>query len=153
MSEKTGRAEATHRERAAQGTVAPMLGNFPQDADGNYLAIVSGAASNLVPTVQFGNVLVGPVTITRVVAAATLQEIIDGARETQRVTEYVVGVECRLLQWAVDPASKIASPVDAKDAFAAPPVGYDPTRVADPRDAQAADQAGPVPTPAPVPAV
>lgn len=148
MSEKTGRAEATHRERAAQGAVAGMPSSWPQDADGNYLAIVTGSCSDLVPTVQFGNVLVGPVSIQRPVAVTSMQEIIDAARETQRAAEYVVGVERRLLQWAIDPASKIASPVDASEAFAAPPVTYDASKVVDPRDTVAA-QAVPAPVPAP----
>lgn len=54
MSEKTGRAEATHRERAALGSasVAGMPSSWPQDQDGNYLAIITGSCSDLVPTVQ-----------------------------------------------------------------------------------------------------
>lgn len=152
MSEKSGRAEATHRERAAlPAQASPMSSGWPQDADGNYLAVVTGSCSDLVPTVQFGNVLVGPVSIQRPVAATSMQEIIDAARETQRVAEYVVGVERRLLQWAIDPASKIASPVDAKDAFAAPPAAYDASKDADPRDVAPVTPA-PSPVPAPAPA-
>lgn len=138
MSEKSGRAEATHRERTALAA-QPMPSNWPQDAEGNYLAIVQGACSDLVPTVQFGNVLIGPVTIQRPVAGATIQEIIDAARETQKAAEYVVGVERRLLQWALDPASKIASPVTGQEAFAAPPEGYD--KAAAPVDPRAAQEA------------
>lgn len=130
MADKTGRAEATHRERAALGAaVSPLPSSWPQDAEGNYLALVSGSCSDLVPTVQFGNVLIGPVTIQRPVVAGTFQEIIDAARETQRAAEYVVGVERRALQWAIDPAMKVASPIPPEETFAAPPVGYDPNVV------------------------
>lgn len=124
-------------EHGQMGIVQPMPSNWPRDAQGNYLAIVTGACSDKVPTVQFGNVVIGPVMIQRPVAAGSLQEIIDAARETQRAAEYVVGVERRLLQWALDPSSKVASPVPAAQAFAAPPASYDANKAAHPDGAQA----------------
>lgn len=120
-----------------------MSTQWPVDADGNPMAIVSGTASDKVPTVTYGSAQVGPVTISRPVPNGSIQDLIDAARETQRAAEYVVGVERRLLQWAIDPASKIASPVDASEAFAAPPAGYDASRAADPRDVAAPEAAAP----------
>jgi hypothetical protein len=119
-------------EQGVVGGVIPMPSSWPRDAQGNYLVIVTGACSDKVPTVQFGNVVVGPVMIQRPIAARTLQEIIDAAREIQRAAEYVVGVERRLVQWAVDPAMKVSSPVPPEEQFAAPPPGYDPSRAAHP---------------------
>lgn len=124
-------------EHAQMGAAHSMPSSWPRDAAGNYLAIVTGACSDKIPTVQFGNVVIGPVMIQRPVAAGSLQEVIDAARETQRAAEYVVGVERRLLQWALDPAAKVASPVPPDEAFAAPPAGYDSSKAVHPAEAAA----------------
>lgn len=109
-------------------------GGWPCSPDGIPMTIVTGAASDKIPTVQFGNVVVGPVMIQRPVVATSLQDVIDAARETQKAAEFVVGVERRLLQWALDPAAKVRSPVDAQEAFSAPPAGYVPAQTpVDPR--------------------
>jgi hypothetical protein len=90
------------------------------------MSIVTGCASNKVPTVQFGNVTIGPVSFMKPVPLdLTGEERINAMREIQREVEYVIGVEQRLLQWAVNPAQKFANPYDG-DRFAAPPSGYDP---------------------------
>lgn len=115
----------------------PIAG-VPFGIDGRPMAMIACTVSDKVPTVQFGNCVVGPITITRYIddlgdGQEGQQHRIDRARELQRDAEFVCGIERRLLQWAVDPASRIQSPVDAQDAFAAPPAGYDPSKVDDPR--------------------
>lgn len=109
MAERNTRTEATHRQRAAQAAV-PMT-SPPIGANGLPMVMVSGCASDLFPTVQFGNVLVGPVTITRWVEDEGLEAIIERSRETQQAAEAVCGSERRLIQWATDPSSRVLNPV------------------------------------------
>lgn len=138
--------------------VRTAIAGVPFGIDGRPMAAISCAVSDKVPTVQFGNVVVGPVTMTRYIddlgdGDEGRQHRIDRSRELQRDAEFVLGIERRLLQWAVDPASKIASPVTAQDAFAAPPAGYDATQVADPRMAPVIpESAATPPTPPAAPA-
>lgn len=133
----------------------PMPSGWPQDADGNYLAIVTGTASDLIPTVQFGNVLIGPVSIARPVAATTLADIILHARDTQKAAEYVVGAERRLAQWAVEPSSRVINPATGV-AFngAGEQMGMKPDNLgaASPAGDYPAPEDPPAPAPAPVPA-
>ena len=99
---------------------------LPIGPNGKPMAVVSATASNLVPTVQFGNATVGPITITRAVVDEGDQSVINAARAAQRIAEYCVGVERRLLDWALDPASAPVNPATG-ERFAAPPAGYDPS--------------------------
>lgn len=108
MADTEKRPEATHRQRADLAHGVP--GSLPYDAEGNPMAIVIGTASDLVPTVQFGNILVGPVSIIRPVPNGTMEEITAAAREVQKATEFVVGAERRIIQWALDPSSRVVNP-------------------------------------------
>jgi len=110
--ENQKRPEATHRQRAALG--APGVIGWPVDADGNPMAIVTGTASDLVPTVQFGNLMVGPVTIVRPVSNESLESVIESAREVQKAAEVVCGSERRIIQWALDPSTKIVNPANGQ---------------------------------------
>lgn len=103
------RPEATHRQRAQLGASGAVQ-SWPVNVEGNSMVIVTGTSSDLVPTVQFGNVLVGPVSIMRPIPNGTMEEIIEMAIETQRAVEYVVGSERRAVQWAIDPASRVINP-------------------------------------------
>lgn len=107
----------------------------PVAADGTPLVKVTGSCLDKVPTVQYGSVQIGPVSISRWIDARTMQEIIDATRETQKMAEYACGVERRLVTWALDPSSKVQSPVDGSETFASPPAGYNPGQLVDPRDA------------------
>ncbi len=89
------------------------------------MAIVSASARNVVPTVQYGSVTIGPVIVTRAVEDDGDQSVIEGARRVARIAEYVVGCERRLSDWAMDPASMPVNP-STGERFAAPPAGYDP---------------------------
>lgn len=125
-------AEEIDEDRIRRG-VSMVIGT-----DGRPMSRIACTVSDKVPTVQFGNVVVGPVTIERYVddlgdGLEGRQHRIDRAREIMRDAEFVCGVERRLLQWALDPASRVQSPVNAEDAFASPPAGYDPSKTADPR--------------------
>lgn len=111
MAERETRTEATHRQRSMQSAI-PMPTTWPHDADGLPMAIVVGTASDLVPTVQFGNVLVGPVAIMRPVANGDLEQLIKDAQETQKAAEFVCGSERRLIQWATDPSTRIQNPAN-----------------------------------------
>lgn len=90
------------------------------------MVIVTGTVQDKVPTIQYGSVTIGPVTISRPVLDGTDEEIINAARQVQRMAEYVCGVERRLLTQALDPASKVVNPATGEQ-FAAPPSGYDPS--------------------------
>lgn len=114
MSEDQRRPEATHRQRAALSYVPETFFG----PDGRMYAFLSNSASDLVPTVQFGNVLVGPVTIARVVPVdptpeeeaeldAQLARLIERSRAQQKAAEFVVGAERRVIQWAIDPSSRV----------------------------------------------
>lgn len=112
------RPEATHRQRAGLGGAGEQVFIGP---DGRHYAVLSNSCSDLVPTVQFGNVLVGPVTITRAVPvdptpeelaeiSAQLDALIDLSRRQQKAAEFVVGAERRVIQWAIDPSTKVVNP-------------------------------------------
>lgn len=136
------------------------MSNVPLGSNGVPMIEIVATVTDSIPTVQYGSAKIGPVSMRRYIddlgdTPDGRQHRIDKIRELQRDVEYVCGVERRLLQWAIDPASKIASPVDASEAFAAPPAGYDASRAADPRDATPAPEApatAPVPAPVPAPA-
>lgn len=97
------------RDRQAGGLVS-MPGTWPVDAEGNPMAIVVGTVSDLVPTVQYGNVLVGPLQIMRPVPNGTIEQIIEEASVVQKAVEFVCGQERRIIQWAIDPSAKVAHP-------------------------------------------
>ncbi len=99
--------------------------SLPMGPNGKPMAIVMVSASNLVPTVQFGNITIGPVTIMRAVIDDGDESVINGARRAARIAEYVVGTERRLSDWAMDPSLMPVNPATG-ERFAAPPVGYDP---------------------------
>lgn len=109
----------------------------PIGIDGRPMTMISASVSDKVPTVQYGNVVVGPVTIVRYIddfgdGSEGRQHRIDQARQLQRDAEFVVGIERRLAQYAVDPSSRIGSPIPeiaAQDAFAAAPPGYNPNQI------------------------
>jgi hypothetical protein len=148
MAEQDKRPEATHRQRAQLGTA--HMPSWPHDANGEPMAIVSGTASDLIPTVQFGNVLVGPVTITRPVSNESLEKIIKEAAATQKAAEAVCGSERRIIEWGLDPSKKIANP--ATGAQMGPVASAPPQPPTPPQPEQAAPpaaDAAPPATPAP----
>lgn len=89
---------------------SPLPMHWPHDENGEPMAIVCGAGSDLVPTVTFGNVVIGPVTIMRPVKNDP-NTLAEEAAFTQELASYVVGSRRRLLQWALDPSSRIEHPV------------------------------------------
>jgi hypothetical protein len=95
--------------REANVPASLLSGILPVDPDGNPMAIVVGQASDLVPTVAFGNVNVGPVAVMRP-CENTDEAVHHMARWCQQKAEEIVGSERRLVQWAIDPASKVMSP-------------------------------------------
>lgn len=115
------------------------MNEVPIGTDGRPMTKISASVTDKVPTVQYGSAHVGPVTIERYIddlgdGPEGRQHRIDRGRELLKDAEYVAGVERRILQWAIDPASKIQNPVTGADAFAAPPAGYDKNQLGDPRD-------------------
>lgn len=83
---------------------APM--NWPHDPNGEPMAIVFSQASELAKTVQFANVTLGPVgaMVPCVNDKETIQKTMQ---EYQKLAQYIVATERRLLQWAIDPTSKV----------------------------------------------
>lgn len=114
MEASTAQAESHGqrlKEKGARETGLPSIMAWPTDADGNPMTVVVGAASDLVPTVQFGNVQIGPVTIMRpVVDDGDDAKLIEQARFVQKMAEFVVGAERRIIQWATNPASRVINP-------------------------------------------
>lgn len=144
MANQNAEAEvhaAQLKEKSAREQMRGIqINSWPHDAEGNPMAIVIGAASDLVPTVQFGNVCVGPATIMRPVTNDSMEDVIASAREVQKAAEYIVGTERRILQWALDPASKVTHPVTgaefkgddvAAQAASSEPVGAKPSSTGD----------------------
>jgi hypothetical protein len=107
MPDNPTRPEATHRQRAA---ISGVDGNLANGSNGSPMAIVTGTASDHLPTVQFGNVLVGPVSITRWVEDDGDESVIEAARSVQKMAEAVCGSERRIIQWAIDPSQRVINP-------------------------------------------
>lgn len=119
MSEDQRRPEATHRQRAALGESPPQL----VDVNGRMYADLSNSCSDLIPSVQFGNILVGPVTIRRLVPVdptpeelaeldTQLAAIIEISRNQQKAAEFVCAAERRVVQWAIDPSTRVQNPAN-----------------------------------------
>jgi hypothetical protein len=112
----------------------------PMGANGRPMAMVSGACSDLLPTVQFGNVLIGPVTVMRWVEDEGDEQVLEQGSKTQRMAQTIVGSERRILQWAIDPSLRVTTPSGE------PVEGVPSTPAAKPAPAAAE---APVPKPAP----
>lgn len=136
-------------EKAAREQLRGIqINSWPHDAEGNPMAIVIGAGSDLVPTVQFGNVVIGPVTIMRPVSNESIERVTEEASAVQKAVEYVVGTERRLLQYALDPASRIQHPITGQEAAAPPQVAQQtsqPPQVEQNGSPQAVPPASPMP--------
>lgn len=103
--------------------------SWPVDADGNPMVIISGQASEKVPTTQYGNVNIGPVMVMLPISASlSREERILREIELQEEAQYVVARERRLLQWALDPSTKVANP--ANGAVATPAGDVQPESLA-----------------------
>lgn len=111
MSQDQKRPEATHRQRA---TLSAVGGNAVIGPNGWPMAMVTGTASDLVPTVQFGNLMVGPVSVTRWIEDSGPESVIEGTQEAQRMAEAVCGSERRIIQWSIDPGSRIINPANGQ---------------------------------------
>lgn len=99
------------KEKAAREARGPQIFSWPIGPDGEPMAIVMGSASDLVPTVQFGNVCIGPVNIMRPVKNPDdIDELAVEAAKVQKAAEFVIATERRLVQWAMDPSSKLEKP-------------------------------------------
>jgi hypothetical protein len=98
------------KEKGARETGLPTVMSWPTEPDGTPMAVVVGAASDLVPTVPFGNVQIGPVTIMRPVTNGELDQLIEDGRAVQKAAQFIVGAERRIVQWATDPSSRVVNP-------------------------------------------
>lgn len=107
-----GVKEKSAREAALPSELLSMIAaGWPRGADGNPMAIVIGQASNLVPTVPFGNVNIGPVAIMRPVPNhQDIDKLAEEAAEVQKATQSVVGQERTLIKWNMDPSTKPGPP-------------------------------------------
>lgn len=63
---------------------------WPRDENGVPMVKIQAAASELVPTVQYGNVTIGPVMVTRFVADGDADHIKAWVRHTQEIAEIAV---------------------------------------------------------------
>lgn len=64
--------------------------DWPRDPFGTPMVKIQAAAAELVPTVQYGNVTVGPVVVTRFVPATTPDQIKVAIKETQEIVEEAI---------------------------------------------------------------
>jgi hypothetical protein len=145
--------EATHRNRAELGA-GITVHQWPHDADGQPMAIVIGSGSDLIPTVQYGNVLVGPVTIMRPVSNDPAL-LIEEAAFVQDAAAYVVATRRRLLQYALDPSSRVEHPMTGEAFDPASATAGTATPMSSPAEPQvepAAPAAAPSGAPAAAPA-
>lgn len=103
------RPEATHRQRVNLGA-----STLPIDPDGQMMGIIQAGASDLIPTVQFGNVLLS-CTVTRAVPDDGIDDdaLADQGRRVSKIAQTIVGSERRILQWAIDPSLKVTNPSGA----------------------------------------
>lgn len=114
---KQGEAQAAQvREKAIKDRTLPQIQSWPVDPEtGKPMTVFVAMASDLVPTVPFGNVtiqstIMRPVPAGEAVDLAELTQDIENGRQIQKAVEYIVGTERRLLQWALDPQARIQSP-------------------------------------------
>lgn len=77
---------------AAQAERTNVVGDhdWPRDQFGNPMVKIQGSAAELVPTVQYGNVTVGPVVVTRFVPAVNGEQIAAAIKETQEIVEQAI---------------------------------------------------------------
>lgn len=114
-------AAAQVREKAIKDRTVPQIQSWPVDPEtGKPMTVVVAMASDLIPTVAFGNVtlqatIMRPVPVGERVAPEELSIDIENAREIQKAAEYVVATERRLLQWALDPATRVQHPITGQD--------------------------------------
>lgn len=88
MAEETPQQKLA-REQAEQTNVVGDH-DWPRDAFGMPLVKISASAAELVPTVQYGNVTVGPVVVTRFCQGSTIEQIKAATAETQKIVEEAV---------------------------------------------------------------
>lgn len=111
---------AAVREKALKDRTVPQIMSWPVDPEtGKPMTVAVSMASDLVPTVAFGNVTIQttvmrPLPIDRDLTDEELTQDIANIRKVQKVAEYVVGTERRLLQWALDPSSRVQHPVSGE---------------------------------------
>jgi hypothetical protein len=99
------------KEKGARESAIQLPMNWPHDENGQPMAIAMGQASELVPTVPFGNINIGPAGIMRPVTNHDdLDLLAMEMRAVELLAQYVVGVERRLFQWALDPSTKLEKP-------------------------------------------
>lgn len=116
MGDDQKRPEATHRQRVDLGK-----STLPMGDDGRPMAVIQVSASDLIPTVQFGNVLIqtsimravhdGPMTDEERAAEDEANAgIIERARRLSQAAQFVVSAERRIIQWAIDPSTRVINP-------------------------------------------
>lgn len=106
------------REKGIRDRTLPVVQSWPVDEEGKPMTVIVAMASDLVPTVPFGNVtiqstIMRPAKVGEEISDADLAVDIVNARKVQKAAEYVVGTERRVLQWALDPATRVTHPTTA----------------------------------------
>jgi hypothetical protein len=83
---------AQQKNTLVQAENTNVLGDhdWPRDLFGNPMVKIQCAATELVPTMQYGNVTVGPVMVSRFVIAVNADQIKEAIRETQSIVEEAV---------------------------------------------------------------
>lgn len=132
---------AAVREKALKDRTVPQVMSWPVDPEtGKPMTVAVSMAADLVPTVAFGNVtiqttIMRPLPVDRDLTDAELEQDITNVRKVQKAAEYVVGTERRLLQWALDPSSRVQHPTTGEgftgegEAVGQPPVAQTPPPV------------------------
>ncbi len=96
-------------QKGARAASMAMPAAWPVDENGKPMGIVIGMASELVPTVRFGNVQLGPAGVYLPVSldGLTDEALKDRMREVQKMAQYVLATERTMIQWALDPSKKV----------------------------------------------
>jgi hypothetical protein len=101
MADEGPQQRAVMRQALAEGSAVTITSadfDWPRDENGAPMWRISVGAAELVPTVQYGNVTIGPCIATGFVKATTPEELVAEISRWQRAVEAAVAEERETVQ-------------------------------------------------------